>query len=59
MALGAAFHVWSAVLVAAFSFAITAVYAALGDWDEAFAEFERAQEGMVTSVAGGRWCSES
>jgi len=33
-----------------FLFAITAVYAALGDWDEAFAEFERAQEGMVTSV---------
>ena len=38
------------MLVATFSFAITAVYAAPGDWDEAFAEFERAKEGMVTSV---------
>jgi hypothetical protein len=32
------------------SFAITTVYAALGDRDEAFAQLERAQEGMVTSV---------
>jgi len=51
IALGAPFHVWSAALVAAFSFAITTVYAAPGDWNEAFAEFERAWEGMVTSVA--------